>query len=58
MKEGRQAKADFDVNAYRARYADLQQVYGDDLVKYYIHYIKYGQAEGRNGTSDKTIRVI
>ena len=53
MKEGRQAKADFDVNAYRARYVDLQQVYGDNLVKYYIHYIKYGQAEGRNGAPEK-----
>ena len=53
MKEGRQAKVDFDVNAYRARYVDLQQVYGDNHVKYYIHYIKYGQAEGRNGAPEK-----
>ena len=39
----------FDVNYYRLRYSDLQNAYGADLQSYYIHYIKYGQSEGRDG---------
>ena len=49
MQEGRQGTAEFNVYAYKARYADLRSVYGDDLVKYYMHYIRAGKAEGRDG---------
>ena len=49
MSEGRQGSSEFNVAAYRARYADLSNAYGDDLVKYYMHYIRAGKAEGRDG---------
>ena len=48
MSEGRQAKASFDVYAYRARYIDLQYAYGDNLPNYYLHYIWSGNREGRS----------
>ena len=47
MKEGRQAKGDFIVHKYKARYGDLQAAYGNDLKSYYLHYINYGKREGR-----------
>ena len=49
MKEGRIAKSDFNVRAYKARYADLQNAFGDDNQKYYLHYINYGIKEKRIG---------
>lgn len=50
MKEGRQAKEDFNVLSYRNQYGDLRNAFGDDLGLYYTHYMKYGEAENRNGT--------
>jgi hypothetical protein len=47
MAEGRQGKSSFDVKAYADNYADLRKAYGEDWSKYYLHYIKYGKAEGR-----------
>ena len=47
MKEGRQAKATFNVYTYKANYADLQKAFGNDLKKYYLHYINYGIKENR-----------
>lgn len=47
MKEGRQAHAEFNVTKYQARYPDLQKAYGNDLVEYYVHYVAFGKAEGR-----------
>lgn len=52
MSEGRQGSEEFNVQAYRARYADLNEKYGDDLKAYYLHYIRSGKAEGRNGRAD------
>lgn len=53
IKEGRQGSAEFNVYVYRARYTDLDAAYGDDLEKYYMHYIMYGKSEGRNGAAEK-----
>lgn len=54
MKEGRVAKADFDVRAYMKNNLDLLAVYGvKDLSKYYYHYIESGKKEGRIATSAK-----
>ena len=47
MREGRQAASAFNVDYYRQNYDDLRAAYGEDLKKYYIHYIDYGQEEGR-----------
>lgn len=49
MSEGRQAHANFNVTAYRNRYSDLQDAFGNDLAKYYLHFVQHGQREGRNG---------
>ena len=43
IKEGRQGSAEFNVYSHRARYTDLDAAYGDDLEKYYMHYIMYGK---------------
>lgn len=56
MKEGRQAKADFDVNIYAYNYTDLQKVYGVNLPRYYEHFCKFGKEESR--VADKYIRPI
>jgi hypothetical protein len=50
MKEGRQAKATFNVNSYKNQYPDLRTAFGKDLKSYYMHYIRYGAKEGRKGT--------
>ena len=47
MGEGRKAIASFDVDFYRQNYDDLRSVFGNDLRKYYLHYVEYGQQEGR-----------
>lgn len=49
MKEGRQAHEDFIVQVYKKNYADLRKEFGNDLKKYYSHYVKYGYNEKRNG---------
>ena len=49
MKEGRQASANFNVAAYRARYADLRAAFGGNLVSYFQHFILHGLSEKRNG---------
>ena len=48
MKEGRQASANFNVQAYRLRYPDLQKAFGADLPSYYRHFITHGYKEKRN----------
>lgn len=52
MKEGRNGNATFNVYAYKDRYNDLQRAYGDNLKFYYVHYLKYGFSEGRNGQNE------
>ena len=50
MREGRQAKADFDVKIYKDNYEDLRKAFNGDLPKYYQHYIKNGIKEKRIAT--------
>ena len=50
MKEGRQARATFDVQKYKARYADLRKAFGENLPQYYKHYVQFGKKEGRKAT--------
>lgn len=49
MKEGRQANEAFNPHIYKQNYKDLQDVYKDDIVQYYYHYMYAGKAEGREG---------
>lgn len=51
MREGRQAKASFNVTAYKHRYADLRAAFGNNNVSYYMHYINNGNAENRNASN-------
>lgn len=55
MKEGRQAKEDFNVNTYKNRYVDLRNAYGKDLKSYYLHYINCGKKEGRSGAGTASL---
>ena len=55
-KERRQAKPEFNVDIYKGNYQDLQIAYGDDYPSYYLHYIKWGQKEGR--VADHAIRKV
>lgn len=48
MAEGRLASRNFNVAAYKNRYADLRQQFGNNLQLYYEHYVEYGFIEGRN----------
>ena len=50
MDEGRQAKATFNVYSYKNRYEGLREEFGSDLRAYYMHYINYGEREGRIAT--------
>ena len=53
MKEGRQGSASFDPALYRAKYTDVRNVYGDDMQKYYMHYLVNGVKEGRDADENK-----
>ena len=56
MNEGRNAKASFNVHAYKALYKDLRTVYGNaNLNSYYMHYIQYGCKEGRKATGNTIV---
>jgi len=48
MNEGRQAKAEFNVEGYKNRYLDLRRAFGNDLHNYYWHYQASGKGEGRS----------
>lgn len=50
MREGRQAIDSFNVKAYRQKYEDLRKEFGDDLPKYYEHYIRFGIKEKRTSS--------
>ena len=56
MKEGRQAKASFDVKSYKNKYADLRSAFGKNLKLYYEHYMKFGANEGRVATGVPTVQ--
>ena len=48
IKEGRQASPNFDVASYMAKNPDLVKAYGNDLKRYYYHYLIYGIDEKRS----------
>jgi hypothetical protein len=54
MSEGRQATASFNVTYYINRYGDLRNAFGNNLQRYYMHYIQHGIQEGRIGTNTNT----
>ena len=56
MKEGRHAKAGFDVNSYKNANQDLRLAFGNDLTKYFYHFMKYGFKEGRKTTGVYTVQ--
>lgn len=47
MAEGRRGCENFDVNVYRQNNSDLDEAFGDDLPRYYHHYMNCGCQEGR-----------
>jgi hypothetical protein len=47
--EGRRGSSSFDVQAYLARYGDLQAAFGTDYKAAFLHWLRNGIAEGRNG---------
>ena len=49
MNELRRGNESFNARAYKERYADLREAYGDSNQMYYWHWIVFGKAEGRNG---------
>lgn len=51
LSEGQQINADFNVNAYRSAYSDLNSKYGTSILSYYKHYVTEGKAEGRTITT-------
>ena len=55
MKEQRQAKADFDVVAYRLQNPDLRIAFRLDYPAYYRHYMKYGYREPRQAVGTHTL---
>jgi len=48
MNELRQGSSNFNAKAYKERYSDLRDAFGDDNFEYYQHYVRFGIAEGRN----------
>ena len=50
MSEGRRGSAGFEAQSYYNRYPDLREAYGTDLRSYYLHFIKYGEADRRTAT--------
>lgn len=58
MERGDQAISSFNVNAYRNRYSDLREMYGEDLRRYYLHFIFSGSSEGRLGLGAESLLDI
>jgi len=59
MREGRVAKADFDVRAYMKNNLDLLAIYGvKDLSQYYYHYMETGRKEGRIATANGNLGSV
>ena len=58
MDRGDQAISSFNVNAYRNRYSDLREMYGEDLRRYYLHFIFSGSSEGRLGLGAESLLDI
>ena len=52
MAAGWQASREFNVNYYKNKYTQLQEVYGDNLNGYYMHYIRWGKAAGWVGSEE------
>ena len=50
MAEGRRGSGSFDVVSYYNEYPDLRAAFGTDIWKYYDHYLRYGQREGRHAS--------
>ena len=50
MNELRQGCETFNAKAYKERYQDLRNAFGDDNQQYYWHWIVFGKNEGRIGT--------
>ena len=51
MLEGKQPSKSFNIYAYKSAYSDLQLAFGNDIQKYYMHYINNGYYEGRDITT-------
>ena len=49
IAEGRSGSGNFDYTVYRACNTDVEDLYGNYIEGYYIHYINHGRAEGRTG---------
>ena len=49
--EGRTCNANFDPSAYASAYSDLREIYGGDILYYYMHYLTYGANESRTITT-------
>ena len=58
MAEGRIASASFSPFVYRAKYLDLYNAYGNDLVKYYEHYMNCGGSEGRTAGVNENYKPL
>ena len=56
MYEGRRGSVEFNVFNYICRYSDLHNSYKYEYKYYYIHYMRFGKAEGRiaNGNSTQS----
>jgi hypothetical protein len=56
MSEHRQAISTFNPTSYRLEYRDLRIAFGNDWESYYLHYIQFGQYEGRITTGVTTLQ--
>ena len=56
MSEGRRGNEIFDVKFYKNDNIDLQNAYGNDLKKYYYHYLTYGLTEGRQASENFDVK--
>ena len=56
MKERRIASDTFDVNSYSYSYKDLRTAFNNYAPGYYLHYIKYGQREGRQTVGETELQ--
>lgn len=45
--EGQTGTMEFDYTVYKYCNTDVVEVFVEDIVGYYFHYVKFGRAEGR-----------
>lgn len=58
IPKGDQASAEFNLAIYKQNNPDLVAAFGNNNIKYYVHYVQAGKAEGRKASNTTTTTTV